>query len=94
MNSRRISFSEARGKLTSIVDQVERTGEPVTILRRGRPAAVVISHESYEERFGKPKGRWKLAGSIRVKAGVDVDAAIRKGREGFSRALGKRAKQL
>ena len=95
MNSKQLSFSQARGNLTSILDRVEKTGEPVTILRRGKPSAVIISHDMFEQQIRKPKGRrWQLAGSIRVKDGVDVDAAIEKGREKIRRALRSRTKLL
>ena len=81
MKPRQYSFSEARGKLTSILDQVEKTGEPVTILRRGNPAVVVVSHELYEARIRRTRRSWRLAGSLQVRAGVDADSAIRGGRQ-------------
>lgn len=91
MNLKQLSFSQARGNLTSILDRVEKTGEPVTILRRGKPSAVIVSHEMFEQRIRRPKRRrWQLAGSIEVKSGVDVDTAIEKGREKIRRALHKR----
>jgi prevent-host-death family protein len=93
MNSKQLSFSEARGNLTSILDRVEKTGEPVTILRRGKPSAVIVSHDMFEQQIRRPKGgRWKLAGSIQVKAGVNVDAAIEKGRQEIRHALRTRTK--
>jgi prevent-host-death family protein len=93
MGSKEMSFSKARESLTSILDRVEKTGEPVTILRRGKPSAVIVSHAMFEQRIQKPKARpWRLAGSIQVKAGLDVDAAIKKGREKISRAMKRRAR--
>jgi prevent-host-death family protein len=93
MNSKQLSFSKARESLTSILDRVEKTGEPVTILRRGKPAAVIVSHEMFEQRIQQPKGkRWRLAGSIKAKEGLDVDAAIEKGREKIRQALRSRTK--
>jgi prevent-host-death family protein len=95
MTSKQCSLSEARGNLTSILDRVEKTGEPVTILRRGKPSAVIVSHEMFERQIRKPKGRpWQLAGSIKVKTGVDVDRAIEKGRERIGRALHKRMERV
>jgi prevent-host-death family protein len=94
MNGKRLSFSQARGNLTSILDRVEKTGEPVTILRRGKPSAVIVSHDMFEQQIQKPKERrWKLAGSIKLNADVDVDAAIEKGRATISRALKQRTKR-
>ena len=93
MGSKQLSFSQARENLTSILDRVEKTGEPVTILRRGKPSAVIISHTMFEQRIQQPKERqWQLAGSIQAKAGLNVDAAIEKGREKMRRALQKRAR--
>ena len=94
MKSKQLSFSHARENLTSVLDRVEKTGEPVTILRRGKPSAVIVSHDMFERQIQKPKGRqWRLAGSIRVKDGVDVDAAIEKGREELRQALQQRVKR-
>jgi prevent-host-death family protein len=93
MGSKQLSFSQARENLTSILDRVEKTGEPVTILRRGKPSAVIISHTMFEQRIQQPKERqWRLAGSIQARAGLNVDAAIEKGREKIKRALQKRAR--
>jgi prevent-host-death family protein len=94
MSPKQLSFSQARGNLTSILNRVEKTGEPVTILRRGKPSAVIVSHAMFEQRIQQQKGkRWQLAGSIQVKAGLDIDAAIEKGRERIARALQKRVKR-
>jgi prevent-host-death family protein len=91
MYSKQLSFSQARGNLTSILDRVEKTGEPVTILRRGKPSAVIISHDMFEQQIRRPRGsRWKLAGSIAVKPGVNVDEAIEKGRDRIGQALKQR----
>ena len=88
MDLKELSFSEARENLTAILKGVEKTGQPVTILRRGKPAAVIISHEMFEQRIRKPKvKKWRLAGSIKVKRGVDVDEAIKKGREALTHTL-------
>jgi prevent-host-death family protein len=94
MASNEIPFSKARGNLTSILDRVEKTGEAVTILRRGRPSAVIVSLDMFERKLGKPKrAQWRLAGSIRVRPGVDVDAALARGRAKVGRALKERNKR-
>ena len=46
MTNRRIPFSEARQNFTSIVDEVEKFGRAVTIVRRGKPAAVIIDPDT------------------------------------------------
>lgn len=39
---RSIRASELKAKCLSILDEVEQTGEPVTILKRGRPVARLV----------------------------------------------------
>jgi len=46
--SKEIHFSQARQNLSGIIDRLPHSG-PVTILRHGKPAAVVISHEPVKE---------------------------------------------
>jgi prevent-host-death family protein len=73
--AREIHFSKARQNLSALVDEVARTGKPVTILRHGKPAAIIASPDEYRDRV-RNKGVWKLAGSIKVKDGVDLDTAL------------------
>lgn len=66
-----LSLSEAKMKLSSLVDAVEKTDEEVVITRNGRPAAVLVSPEEFEG--------WKETLSVRsepelmaeIKAGVE-----------------------
>lgn len=76
VKNKEIHFSEARQNLSSILDRVQKSG-PVTILRHGKPMAVVLSHEEYQERFAKRKKEWKLAGSLRIPKGVDLEKALK-----------------
>jgi prevent-host-death family protein len=46
--ARMIPFTEARARLSELVDEVESRHEHVVITRNGRPAAVVISLAEYE----------------------------------------------
>ena len=46
--ARIIPFTEARARLTELLDDVEARHEHVVITRRGRPTAVVISTEEWE----------------------------------------------
>jgi len=39
---RALKISEFKAKCLAVVDQVDRTGEPVTILKRGRAVARVV----------------------------------------------------
>jgi antitoxin YefM len=41
-------FTEARARLTELLDEVESRHEHVVITRNGRPAAVVLSPDEYE----------------------------------------------
>lgn len=41
-------LTEARDRLSEIIDDVSTTGTDIVITRHGRPAAVVISHDEYE----------------------------------------------
>ena len=43
-----LSLSEAKAKLSRLVEAVERRGEEVVIMRNGRPAAVLVSPDEYE----------------------------------------------
>ena len=67
-----LSLSEAKMKLSSLVDSVYRTDEEVIITKNGSPAAVLISPDEFEG--------WKETIAIRsdsafmdeIKKGVDV----------------------
>ena len=96
MNNRKkseVAFTEARQKLTAILDDVEKSGEPVTILRRGKPAAVIISHEMYERNVTKTKP-FQLAGSVRVAPGVDIDETLAKAKKERIKLWERRVKRL
>ncbi len=41
-------LTEARNRLSEIVDEVTSTGSEVVISRHGRPVAVVIGYEEFE----------------------------------------------
>ena len=43
-----LSLSEAKAKLSGLVEEVERRDEEVIITRNGRPAAVLVSPDEYE----------------------------------------------
>ncbi len=58
---RALKISEFKAKCLAVVDQVDRTGEPVTILKRGRAVARVVPAAS-GERFPQDS----LAGSVEI----------------------------
>ena len=76
-----LPFTAVRQNLTAILDDIEKSGKPVTILRRGKPAAVIISHQAYEKQAAKMKPHFRLAGSLNVAAGVDIDKALAKAKQ-------------
>ena len=43
-----LSLSEAKAKLSGLVEDVERRDEEVVITRNGRPAAVLVSPDEYD----------------------------------------------
>jgi prevent-host-death family protein len=88
MARREISFSHAREQLRALVEDVKRSGRPVTILRRGKPQAVLISYDQFQQKFSKKKkSPWRLAGTLQVSRGVDIDEAIREVRKSGRRSL-------
>jgi prevent-host-death family protein len=48
---RSILATEFKAKCLAILDEVERTGEPVTILKRGRPVARLLPTVPTEGRY-------------------------------------------
>lgn len=60
-------FTEARHRLSDILDEVSTTGNDLVITRYGRPAAVVMGHDEYES----------LIETLNVLADADTMAAIR-----------------
>ena len=64
-----LSRSEAKAKVSGLVEEVERRDEEVMITRNGRPAAVLVSPEEYES--------WKETRAIR--ADRDLMREIRAG---------------
>jgi antitoxin YefM len=46
--ARIVPFTEARARLTELLDEVEARHEHLVITRKGRPAAVVVSPEEWD----------------------------------------------
>lgn len=46
--ARIVPFTEARARLTELLDEVEARHEHIVITRKGRPAAVVVSTAEWE----------------------------------------------
>ena len=56
-----INATEFKAKCLAIMDEVERTGEPVTILKRGKPVAQLLPPVSR-----KPYPQYALRGTGRI----------------------------
>lgn len=64
-----LSLSEAKARLSGLVEDVESRDEEIVITRNGRPAAVLVSPEEYDS--------WKETRAIR--ADKDMMQEIRAG---------------
>jgi prevent-host-death family protein len=64
-----LSLSDAKAKLSGLVDAVESRDEEVVITRNGRPVAVLVSPDEYES--------WKE--TLAVRADADLMREIRAG---------------
>ena len=53
-----LSLSEAKSKLSGLIEAVERRDEEIVITRNGRPAAVLVSPDEYDS--------WKETLAIRA----------------------------
>lgn len=74
-----LSLSEAKMKLSAVVDAVMATDEEITITKNGRPVAVIVSPDEFES--------WKE--TIAVMTDSQLMEEIKKGLEALQR---KRAK--
>ena len=64
-----LSLSEAKIKLSELIEQVYSTDEEIVITKNGRPAAVLISPDDYEG--------WKE--TIAIKSDPDLMKEIKRG---------------
>ena len=94
MSQRTISFSEAREQLSTLIDEVQQSGRPVTITKRGKPAAILIDVETFETQTVERKKKWKLRGSAKWVGPMDIDGAIQEGRAKMGESLRKRVRRL
>ena len=61
-----INASEFKAKCLSILDEVKRTGEPVTILKHGRPVAQLVPAVQVKSEYPQAN----LLGSVRIQGDV------------------------
>jgi len=57
-----LSLSDAKAKLSGLVDQVSRRDEEIVITKNGRPAAVLVSADEYDS--------WQETHAVRSDAGL------------------------
>ena len=73
--SKMIGAAEFKAHCLRILDEVQRTGEPVTITKRGKPVAEVKAVEKLEKEFaplfGFMKGSIEILGDIESPLGPD-----------------------
>ena len=74
-----VPLSEAKAKLSSLVDAVEGHDEEIVITRNGRAAAVLVSPTDFES--------WKETATVRADA--DLVAEIRRGLAAIKRGKTK-----
>ena len=74
-----VPLSEAKAKLSSLLDAVEGHDEEVVITRNGRAAAVLVSPADFEA--------WKETAAVR--ADTDLVAEIRRGLKALKRGKAK-----
>jgi len=63
---RSIKASEFKAKCLAILDEVSRTGEPILVLKRGRPVAQLLPPPTSEARYPQLtlKGTFEIVGDI------------------------------
>jgi prevent-host-death family protein len=73
MAMKRVSVAEAKNTLPALLHEAE--AEPVEIVRRGKPVAVILSRASYDRLRGKSEGVWTALERFRAKHDlVELDA--------------------
>jgi len=73
---RTLSLSEAKMKLSGLVETVNATDEEIVITKNGRPAAVLVSPDEFES--------WKE--TIYIKSSQSLMADIKKGLKDIRKA--------
>jgi prevent-host-death family protein len=74
--SKIIKASEFKAKCLAVLDEVERTRQPVVITKRGKPIADLVPHKppAKRELFGVLKGRMEIVGDIISPLDVEWEA--------------------
>jgi prevent-host-death family protein len=73
--SRIIKASEFKAKCLAVLDEVERTRQPVVITKRGKPVAELVPHASKKkDLWGLLKGELFIVGDIISPIDVEWEA--------------------
>jgi prevent-host-death family protein len=96
IKTREVQFSRARQQLSTIIDEVQKPAGAVTIVRYGKPAAVLISHDEFQflQEKAARKKKWKLAGSLNLRKTVDIDKVLEEARQERIRIVEKSVKHF
>jgi prevent-host-death family protein len=78
MKKRVVNATDLKGKCSVLLDEIEKHGEPITILRRGRPVAVLGPAKKTAWRSLKDvwAGKIEIVGDI-VNADPDLWECVR-----------------
>jgi prevent-host-death family protein len=70
-----VAISEFKAKCLALLDQVQRTKQPILVTRRGQPVAQVSAPKPKENRdwIGSMKGKSKILGDIISPASEESD---------------------
>ena len=74
-----LSISEAKMKLSSLVDLIETTDEEVLITKNGRPVAVLVSPDEFDG--------WRE--TVAIRSDAELMEEIRNGLKALKKAPGK-----
>ena len=66
-----IPATEFKAKCLALIDEMERSGEPVTVTRRGKPAITLTAHRPSPPKIDTIFGCMK--GTLTIAEGVDLD---------------------
>lgn len=81
---RTVPLSDAKARLSRVVDDIVRRDERITITRNGTPAAVMLSAEEYES----------LNATLEILSDPEFAADVRRGLRSLKRGKGHTLEQV
>lgn len=67
--TKRYSIAQVRDRLSEVVHEAE-AGEKITLTRRGKPVAVLVSQNEFARLRGEAKGFWEAYQTFRQQVGL------------------------